>query len=356
MSNVIEQVRSLLRDGRQIRIELPKGGRLHIDRRLPFLCVYRRLPGTNDSGTETLVVGEASYLIASGEKRFASDLSRLVRTIVHDLSNEFGAFLVVEILSDAQTENTPKNGWAGTGPGFRILTSRSRSAAQTVEALAYALRSIRILKRRSTVEMVYTNKRFATSLPHLISPKEGTAVNCFTIGLEVRPVYRDPETGSVYPLVLRDMHRGVARSLKKAFFEFSRSQTSHRAVTYQALGQRAVVKAVWEADRRLAEISTSFDFLLQVTPTNVDSAWNWFRRSGFTRVPVLHYRPRPVDPTDLKRRLYQVRLDRIEDPTLASVFREKQQEVDRQLTMLGDRGTRNFLYGSLQLFGGVSAD
>jgi uncharacterized protein (TIGR02421 family) len=144
--------------------------------------------------------------------------------------------------------------------------------------------------------------------------------------------------------------------LKKSFFEFSRTQTTHHTITYQALGKRALVGAVWEADRRLAEISDSFDFLLQATPTNVNSAWNRFKRSHFERVPTFYYRPRPVDPAVLKRRLYQIHLDRIEDPTLAALFREKQLEVDRQLTLLGDRGTKKFLYGSLQLYGGVTAE
>lgn len=356
MGDVIEQVRSLLSENRVVRTDLPNGGRLHIDRRLPFLCVYRRLPGENDSGTETLVLGEASYLIASGEKRYAKGLSRLVHMIVEDLSREFGAFLIVEIFADQDGEAIKGNGRAGIAPGFRILTSRSRSAAPTVEELSYALRPIRILKRRAEVELAYTNERFASSQSHLIRPKEARALNCFTIGLGVKAIYLDPENGGVFPLVLRKMHRGVAKALKKAFFEFAQNQTSHQTKTYQALGRRALVKAVWEADKRLAEISTSFDFLLQVTPTNVNSAWNWFRRSSFTKAPVLHYRPRSTDPSDLKRLLYTVPLDRIEDPTLASLFREKQQELDRQLTMLGDRGTRNFLYGSLQLYGGVSAE
>ncbi len=356
MSELIGQVRSLLGEGRVIRKDLPNGGRLHIDRHLPFLCVYRRLPGENDSGTEKLVLGEASYLIASGEKRFASGLSRLVHMIVKELSAEFGAFLIVEVFATQDGETINGNGRASITPKFRILTSRSRSAAPAVEELSYALGRIKILKRRSAVVLAYSNERFASSLSHIIRPKEARALNCFTIGLGVRPIYLDLENGGVFPLVLREMHRGVARALKKAFFEFAQSQTSHQPKTYQALGRRALVKAVWEADRRLAEISTSFDFLLQVTPTNVDSAWNWFRRSAFSKAPLFYYRPRPVDPAELKGRLYEIPLERIEDPTLASLFREKQQELDRQLTMLEDRGSKNFLYGSLQLFGGVSAE
>ncbi len=55
----------------------------------------------------------------------------------------------------------------------------------------------------------------------------------------------------------------------------------------------------------------------------------------------------------MKRRLYEVPIERVEDPTLAQLFWEKQMELDRQLTMLSDRNTRRFLYGGLQLYGSL---
>ena len=54
-----------------------------------------------------------------------------------------------------------------------------------------------------------------------------------------------------------------------------------------------------------------------------------------------------------KRELFKVPIERVEDPTLGQLFREQQVSLDRKLTMLGDRGRPEFLYGSLQVFGGV---
>ncbi len=34
-----------------------------------------------------------------------------------------------------------------------------------------------------------------------------------------------------------------------------------------------MVKAVWEVDNQLAEVSKSFDLLLSVTPVNTEAAW-----------------------------------------------------------------------------------
>jgi uncharacterized protein (TIGR02421 family) len=223
-----------------------------------------------------------------------------------------------------------------------------------VEAMARALRKIKVHKQAAEVEIVYTRKRSPAGLGPLIPPAQVREFGCFVIGLEVKPIYRHPETGELFPILMRTLRRGLSRALKRVFFEFARTQTTHRPQNYQVLGRQAVVKAVWEVDRRLAEIDDAFDFLLQVTPVNVQLAWMEFRRQRFERLPEFHYRPLPVDPARLKGRLYQIHLDKIEDPTLAYLFDQKRLELDRKLTMLLDRDTPKFLYGSLQVFGEVN--
>src|SRR5690606_10694321 len=66
------------------------------------------------------------------------------------------------------------------------------------------------------------------------------------------------------------------------------------------------------------------------------------------------YRPMHVDPDLVKRRLYNLRIEDIYDPTMAYIFRDKRAELDSMITMLADRGKEDFLHGSLQVFGNVS--
>jgi uncharacterized protein (TIGR02421 family) len=93
-----------------------------------------------------------------------------------------------------------------------------------------------------------------------------------------------------------------------------------------------------------------------VTPVNIEASWSRFRRWGFDRLPQFIYRPRPIDPALVKRRLFKIPIERVEDPTLEQLFREKQEELDCQLSMLMNRDTRRFLYGSLQLYGDLDAE
>jgi len=355
---LIGNVCARLAENKRVRRQLPAKGRIHIDRQLPFLCVYRRPKAREDAGTGRLVTGQASYVVASGKTKYRKSLSSLIENVIRTLSPEFGGFLLLELWtasgngSGAQTDGRPDT------PGFRILVHprESQRLGDTVATLKKALGKVKASTRAKvapTVEVQYKPRISPPDLAPLLPFSEASAQGCSVIGIEVDPVFRDPASGSLFPLVLQAMRRTVTRALQQAFFEFTRSCTTHRPRHYQALGRRAVVKAVFEVDRKLAEVANTFDFLLQVTPINSKSAWSEFKRRRFERVPALYYRPLPVDPDLMKRKLYDTPIERVEDPTLAALFREKRRELDRQLTMLTERNTPHFFHGSMQLFGRI---
>ncbi|MHC4179909.1 MAG: tyrosine/phenylalanine carboxypeptidase domain-containing protein, partial [Planctomycetota bacterium] len=336
-----------------MRRTLPDRGRLHIDRQLPFLCIYRRPAQRDDPGTERLLVGEASYLLAPGEQRFRKRLALLVHRVAATLGRKFGAFLIVEIWS-ADFLNTSEE-HSPPAPSFRIVVPKTGGLPSTLERLERSLKRIRIQKQAAIVEVLRGVRIAPPGMTALLSSSQAKELGATVIGIEVESVYRDAHTGQTHPTILRNIHAGLSRALKRGIFEFTRSHTVYTPPHYQALGRRAVVKAVWEVDSRLADISDSFDFLLSVTPVNLPSAWAAFRRSRFERAPELIYRPRVIDPALMKRRLYGIPIERIEDPTIAHLFQEKQDELDRKITMLSDCGTPKFIHGSLQVFGGVDA-
>ncbi|MBF0383109.1 MAG: flavohemoglobin expression-modulating QEGLA motif protein [Magnetococcales bacterium] len=110
---------------------------------------------------------------------------------------------------------------------------------------------------------------------------------------------------------------------------------------------------VWEVDRRLSDICRNFDYLFQLTPVNTHSAWLVFQKSGFQKDPDFVYRPLPCDVTGLKRKLFQIPVEQVEDPALSFLFLEKQEELDRMINLMGDRNTSRFIHESIQVFGNV---
>ena len=351
---LIEAVTARLKDDLRIRRTLPERGRLHIDRPLPFLCVYRRPPG-GDAGTERLVTTEASYLIGSGSARQAPGLKKLAEAVVATVAPEFGAFLIVEIRAGRPV---PSNGAAGLGPGpgFHLIAPKREELDEFLATFEQELARIRLGRARADVRVSEAGRVLPSALTPIVSAAVAKRTNCFVLGLEVRPVYRNPDTGDLYPLVLRELRRNLCLALKRSFYAFTRTLTTQRPRHYHVLGRRAVVKAVWDVDCGLAEVADSFDFLLQLTPVNAEQAWNSFRRSGHERAPVWRYRPSPVDPMILKRRLFAVPLERVEDPAIFELLREKQIELDRKLTLLHDVNSSRFLHGSVQLYGEVGAE
>ena len=330
---------------------LPGNGRFHNDRPLPFLVVYRRPANNGDPGTEKLITGEASYLIVSSDSQFKSYASSLLECMARQLSLKYNAVLIIEIWAATPVPKNKDQTKGSSRPEFTIMTSQTRPPTQTVEALVKSLEAIKINRKKAKVNVKYGENRCPCNSMPLLQPELARKLNCFIIGLEIAPIYRNLETGAQFPVLLRMLQRRFAHALRRGFFEFSRAHTSFRPANYLSLGKRTLVRYVQEVDQKLAEISNSFDFLLQVTPVNMKNAWDVFSQSGFKRKPIFYYRPIPIDPALFKQKLYKIVLERVEDPTLAHLFRLKRRELDRELTMLEDRETERFLYGGLQLYG-----
>ncbi|MCK5091655.1 MAG: flavohemoglobin expression-modulating QEGLA motif protein [Gammaproteobacteria bacterium] len=330
-----------------VRRNLPDGSRLHIDRQLPFLCVYRRPLHREDAGTERLLLGEAAYLLATSRARHYTSLVRLIGEIAQRQSEIYGAFLLFELWSAENTEDDEPSAL------FRIHAPRHGTPQRALEKLESALLSISIDGKASQVELVYQDSIHPPDLKPLLHDRN---LGFITIGLEVKPIYRDANSGELFPFKLRELHHDLAKALKRTFYTFTHSHTRQRPAHFYELGRHAMTRAVKETDNQLAEISQSFDLLLHVTPVNAPQEWEAFRRSRFQRSPEFLYRSRPIDPALMKRKLFSIPIEQIEDPTLAYIYTEKQNELERQITLVADRNTPRFLYGSRQLYGDIEPD
>lgn len=352
---VIPAVTARLSRNASFDYRLPGDARLHVDRPLPFLCVYRAPEDQEDVGTAEFVTAEAAFLVASGADRHHEDLAELSQAIGDTLYNRFGGFLFVEVWSQP-FEDGPRGPHLGR-PGFRVVAPKADPPSTAVRSLSQALGRVTLDRQRATVEVVRRPAATPPGMRPLYRPKDNERQTCRQLGLEIDPVYREEPAGPVYPLVLAQLRSQVAQALRRALYDYAKRQ--HAKATpehYQALGPRGLIDALRKADRRLHDIGGAFDFILLATPTNADAAWEQFKEARFAREPLLHYRPLPFHPDLFKRRLYDIRLEDIRDPTLQHLMREKRDALDLEITMLANRGTRDFLYGSLRLFGSVDAE
>ncbi len=344
----IESVREDLISNRPVRKRVPGGGMIHIDRQLPFLCIYRKPSNYMDIGTKQLVYSEASYIAMESNE----DISKLVEAVCVTLKDIFGAFLVLEVWALPYSEFTQEIRRTGR-PAFKIFSEQPSELLSTIESLSNRLKQISIHRLKAVVEVIKTAKVAPEGEEPIVGEDLRRRRDIHLVGVALFPLYHDEKGETLYPIKLRKLRRSFARALKYAFFRFASDFTSSCPTHFAMLGRRLVTRAVWESDKALAEIDDAFDFLLQVTPVNTEEAWLDFKKENFKGIPYFLYRPRPFDIIDMKRRLYEIPIGKIEDPILMDLFEQKREELDRKLTMLADRDTENFLFESITTYGKV---
>ncbi len=330
-----DPIAAAYRRGESVRRNFPGGGELVLERPLPFLVVHRRQDGRPDEATPLLARAEASHLLWTPASGDTAALRDLVRAIVEAGVERHGSFLLLEL-------------WRGDARAFQVRGPEEEAPA-TVRVLADELNQLWDLDRSLFVEILPTEHRAPPDAEPLLSVPESYRLGALLLGLEVPPVYLQPG-GSAFPVFFRRFREGISRALRRTAFEFARVQTGTRLVDWRALGPREIDPLVRDADAALAEIGAAFDFLLLVSPINEGEAGDRFRESGFVEAPDFRYRLLPIDPDLLKRRLYAIELEKIDDPALAFLLRDRRDELDRKLSMLGERGTPEFLYSSIRLY------
>ena len=105
-------------------------------------------------------------------------------------------------------------------------------------------------------------------------------------------------------------------------------------------------------DHELGMLASTFRFLLDVTPTNVESARKAFLEGD--ELEPFTYRRLEDDPDVLRQVLYDVPVQAVEDPVLGTLLRNKKRELDLQLEMLQARDTADFMPLSIELYGAIT--
>ncbi len=331
--------------------ELEGIGHLQVDRPQPFLLVWRRPTRGEAPGDEQLLTSEASYLLGTARRTAAGVQDEVVRSVVTDRCTRFNTCLLLEVW----TSGVAAVGGAECVPEFRLFTGPEFHDASFLRFCSHTLEGVGTRRAPARVVLQRRTKVAPPRLPELGVPRTGPGRKVVRLGLEVAAIWRSPDGKEFFPLNLRRFRRRFSLALRRILHEFACEFTPTCPVHFNALGKRVVNRAVWDVDRRLAALAESFDPLLLVTPVDGAAAWRDFRRRQGQQVPVFHYRPLPMDPGEIKRAVYSVPLKKVEDPALFSLFAQKQAEIDRQVTMLADRNTGRFLYGSMQLHGRPSA-
>lgn len=337
----IDEIVGLIKEDKELRFTLPGGGKLSMDRPLPFLLIYRRKKDVTDPATVRFALSESSYLIIGAD----GDLEAYKKLIFHlgkTLAAKFKSCLLFEF-------------WAGELKSNKfVIKGPKQKSPSTTDVLMEKLKALTAVFPRLDLaqEIDHIEERHPDWAEALLSAEDIKRTGTMALGLEIPPVYISEE-GEMYPVFFRGFHDKIVELFRVSIYEFIRVQTSAGVGSYKALGRGSIDDAVWHIDQKLADIEYSYRFLLLVAPSNIKEIRKNFFESKFQKLPEYHYRLLPIDPDILKRELYNLRLEDIEDPAIAFLFRDKREELDRQITMLNERGTKDFFYNSIRLYKGL---
>jgi len=325
----IAAVEASLGQDAPVRLDLGGRGRLYIDRPMPFLAVHvgrRAEPAAREA-----VMANAAYLLA----RNLADAAAVAGAVGGAMRERFGAFLVLdigELSEDGPAEDAPH-----LAPfAVSVSATPDKAAQAALSAFVGAVEKVDARYRAPRVA-----RHGLAEDPHAGLARRLPKFPALTI--RFAPIYRVPGSKSVYPELRERLVENIFDAALQAAAVFARAETELSPTTHRALGRRVFIDAVARADRAMDEIAGRFDFLLAVTPINAEAAWAEFKQSGCQRAPTFLYRPLAIDVAASKKALFAIGLDHFEDPVLTGLYREKQQELDLQLSMLSARGERRFV-------------
>lgn len=340
----INDIVTSLTEAKGVRETLLSGGRIHIDRPLPFISVYQDNNVSRQAAYD-IVTSNASYLVSPDLAADAVTLNRIGQAMI----DRFGAFLVIEVSEFDQdqllTEDSPYL------PDFEIAleTDPSNLSRAAQAAVAEAIASVSVKYRSPVLKKTVVEHRDSAGLAEL-DPNIGL------ISIRFAPIYRQPDSDAVYS----DLRERVIENLFDASLQgaaaFAKASGALNLASHRALGRGSFVETVRKLDKQMDKVSRSFDFLMAVTPINTAFAWEKFKAGGKERAPQLLYRPLTVDVDVEKKALHSIKFENLEDPLLSGIYRDRQQELDLQLTAIDMRDSTRFREASRLLYGPVEPE
>lgn len=329
-----------------LRQPVGESGRVHIDRSLPFLFLYRG-PSEGQSLARQIAIEGPSYLVWDEVDDHIAHSA--LGELVDRLSGEWGRMLVL-ILDDRPMAPAGSDSTRLTPFVAAIGEDGSPGARRVAESLERSLKRIEIDLRRCKVERVPAAVDPAIPLHAAVSAEDRVDL----VTLAIPPIDRRPDGGN-YPGIRHDLSVAVGDALLRAACAYLDDGQRTVPKHYRSLGRSYYLAAARKADRKIDEIARSFDFLLSISPIDSQRAFDDFRANRGEKPPRFHYRPLTVDPDIAKRDLYAIDLTALEDPLLERLLAEKRREIDAQLTMLATRNTPSFRPASMFLYGAVDA-
>lgn len=269
----------------------------------------------------------------------------VLKALVQKIETKFGAAIVYDIHS----YNYRRNQIEEAHPVFNLGTEtvNKRRFGKYVNHFLKELKKIRFKNIETSVaeNEVFFGRGYVARF--VTSNFKDTVV----LPLEVKKIYCDENTGELFPEVIDTISEGFKHAITATSLYFNNQET-HKKLSHKTKLLSTVDDPVLlSVDKQLHEILKGFETLVYVNPRNLEQARKAFFDSNYRQLPQFKYRPLNIDAYDLKKRLYALPVGDIFDISIQRLYKAIIQKYVITIDMLTARGTDDFFYNSLRLYG-----
>lgn len=284
---------------------------------------------------------DVALLSLSRHREFYAVLSALIEKI----ETKFGA----AILYDIHSYNYQREVVEHAHPVFNLGTENvnKNRYGKYVERLLKELKKISFDNIENTVREndVFFGRGYVSKFV------TKNFKNTVVMPIEVKKIYCDENTGDIYPEVIDRITEGMKKAIISTSLYFNNKECYQKISNKTKLLSSVDDPVLLSIDKKLYKMLRNFETLVYVNPRNLEKSRKQFFDSNYRKEPVFTYRPLNIDPYELKKRLYELPVADIYDISIQRLYKDIIQEYTMTIDLLAARGTDDFLYNSLRLYG-----
>lgn len=175
--------------------------------------------------------------------------------------------------------------------------------------------------------------------------------NALVVPLEIKKIYCNENTGDTYPEIIYILKEGLKNAIIANSMAFINGETNKKVSNKSDLLSNIEDPILKKVDSKLYDLLKNFETLTYVNPKNLERSKKQFFSSKYRIEPKFTYIPLKVDVYELKQKLYALPVSEIYDVSVQRLYKDIINEYVTTLDMLASRGTEQFLFNSLKLYG-----
>lgn len=269
----------------------------------------------------------------------------VLKALVSKIERKFGGVIIYDIHSYNYQRGKIHNDY----PVFNLGTDQVDKKRYSKYVTKF-IKELEKIKFKNIENVVRENEVFY-GRGYLAEFVMETFNNVVVLPLEIKKIYCDEQTGDVFPSVVETITEGLKKAIIASSLYFNNNETKYRVSNEANLLSNVDDPVLVSVDKKMYSLLKNFESLVYVNPKNLETTRELFYKSGYKKLPNFKYKSLKIDPYELKKHLYQLPISDMQDVSIQLLYKEIIREYSVTIDLLSSRGTDEFLYNSLKLYG-----